>query len=204
MLRALQAASAEQINRITRSCPFRDLHDRVDQICYTQHLFAYLNPLTQFKQLAIGVRNPHLDNDVLDFVNCLPTRWRLSKSLLKRTVEHLLPEVSRVRFARSGSLINWDARFRADADLRAYMSEVLLKQLNGFDEIIDRRHLEHFLQNAFLPDTLWSKPFFSRVQKRIYRRQARFLLDPSTEIFRLMILKIWADEFLGGNFELAM
>jgi len=79
-----------------------------------------------------------------------------------------------------------------------------LQQRNGFDEIISRRPLEDLLQQALAPERLWRKSDLTRVRKRISRWQTRFNLNSSTEIFRLMILKIWADEFLGGEFSLAV
>jgi len=34
------------------------------------------------------------------------------------------------------------------------------------------------------------------------KRLGRFKPDAAAEIFRLMILKVWVNEFLDGNFEL--
>ena len=202
ILRALREVSAEQIRQILQSCPPGELYDRRDYLGYRQYLFGYLNPLNQLKQRAIAVRNPHLDNDIVNFINRLPSSLRLGKAFFRQTVERMMPEVCRIEFARRSSMINWNARLQTDSRLQAYVRRVLLTDRHAFDDLIDHRLLGEFLQGAFSPSS-WNRSWLHRTRKRWERMKGQFALDPASQVFRLMILKIWTDEFMSGHFELA-
>jgi len=46
----------------------------------------------------MAVRNPHLDNDIVNFINRLPRPLRLGKALSRRTVERMMTETCRIEF----------------------------------------------------------------------------------------------------------
>lgn len=208
--RQLDEASHAQIARLMRNRRYQDLHDQKDYLYFTQRLFGYLNPLSQLKQIVLNLRNPFLDNDILDFVGLLPTRLRLGKALFKTTARRLFPEFESYGFAKYTSLIDWNERLGRDAALQAYIREVLLDRANGFDELVDRRKLRQSLERAFAEAVNNSglhkgnrlSPY-QRLRRRIQRRRGYYDIRPCTQIFRLMIVKLWADEYLRGDFRLA-
>jgi len=207
--RTLEEVDRQQIQRLLAASPYAELHDRKDYLYFTQRLWGYLNPLTQLKQVEVNLRNPFLDNEILDFIGLLPMRLRLGKTLFKATVERLFPEFQTFDFAKQSSLIDWDQRLGSDLGLQAYIRAVLLEQKNGFDEIINPSKLEWFLERAFATaasrdrQEIRKPNVWRRMRRRMLRRQGHFELSPCTQIFRLMILKIWVDEYMNGDFALS-
>jgi len=68
--------------------------------------------------------------------------------------------------------------------------------------LMDRSRLAEFLEQAFKPKKTNRRSLGQRVLRRWRRRLDHFELEASLEIFRLMIIKIWADEFMKGEFPL--
>ena len=207
--RSLEEINRRQIQELLAASPYAELHDRKDHLYFSQRLWGYLNPLSQLKQVEMDLRNPFLDNEILDFIGLLPMKLRLGKTLFKATVERLFPEFQTFDFAKQSSLIDWDQRLGSDLSLQAYIRAVLLEQKNGFDEIINSRKLERFLERAFATaasrdrQELRKLNVWRRMRRRMLRRQGYFELSPCTQIFRLMILKLWVDEYMNGEFELS-
>ena len=207
--RTLVEVDQRQIRGLLAASPYLELHDRKDYLYFTQRLWGYLNPLTQLKQVEMDLRNPFLDNEILDFIGLLPMKLRLGKTLFKATVERLFPEFKTFDFAKQSSLIDWDQRLGSDSGLQNYIRTILLKQKNGFDEIINRRKLERFLERAFATaasrdrQEVRKPKVWRRMKRKMLRRQGYYELSPCTQIFRLMILKIWTDEFMNGDFDLS-
>ncbi|TKJ40637.1 hypothetical protein CEE37_06645 [candidate division LCP-89 bacterium B3_LCP] len=207
--RKLIEASHEQIQQILSEVPYKDLHNRKDYLYFNQRLFCYLNPLSHLKQQAIWMRNPFLDNDIQDFVGKLPTRLRLDKALFKLTVGEMFPQFGRFEIAQQSNLVDWDAYIKKDLRLQNYLKETLLLHENGFDRFLDKGKLEAFLGNHFTHRAAdisrqndKKKSLYKRARGRLQRSLGCYTLSPSTELFRLMILKIFADEFLDGEFDL--
>jgi len=207
--RSLEEIDRRQIQRLLTTSLYAELHDRKDHLYFTQRLWGYLNPLSQLKQVEVDLRNPFLDNEILDFIGLLPMELRLGRTLFKMTVERLFPEFQTFEFAKLSSLIDWDQRLGSDMGLQTYIRAVLLEQKNGFDEIISRRKLEWFLERVFATaasrgrQEIGKADVWKRMRRRILRRQGHFELSPCTQIFRLMILKIWVDEYMNGDFTLS-
>jgi asparagine synthetase B (glutamine-hydrolysing) len=200
----------DQLLRLLRDCPHGDLLDRDHYFFLNQRLFGYLHPLSQLKQLVIPLRNPFMDVDILDFVRYIPARLRECRSLFKVASQRMFPEFHKIGFARCSNLINWDLRLGLDSGLRSYIVQVLLEHRNGFDELIDRRQLERYLDQTFSKAIKLSRlptdrklPLRTRARRRIAHYTGLYDLNPAEQIFRLMILKIWVDEYLNGNFDMA-
>lgn len=202
----LVEVSHAQLQSLSEECPYDNLHDRKDYFYFTQRIFGYLNPLSQLKQQVIGLRNPYLDNELLDFIRRMPRQMRLGKRLFKATVRTLFPEFEPFGIARNSNLIDWHTRVGVDPDLQEYIRQVLLRQENGLDEVVDHRKLERFIADSFseVARTVGSHPsdrvsFSARVRRKIRRRFGYFELRPETQMFRLMLLKLWLDEYLNGE-----
>jgi asparagine synthetase B (glutamine-hydrolysing) len=197
--RHLIEVNREQFSRLSASCPYTELHDRKDYYCYNQHLFAYLNPLTQLKEHAVGICTPHLDNDVLDFMLTVPTKYRLDKELFRRTVKQTMPNLWTIPFARTSSQIDWNLQIHEDSNLQAFIWQMLVKEQNNFDILINHRKLAYYLERTFSKPRRIFSTVMQRARKKVIHRRDRFELDHATEIFRLMILKSFFNEFYQGN-----
>jgi asparagine synthetase B (glutamine-hydrolysing) len=192
----------QQMRRLYQELPYDDPIDRKDHLFIAQRWPGYQSPLTQLKRRIIEERNPYLDNDLMDFVSRLPGRYRTWKNLYVSTVQHQMPEFAQLGASQVISLIDWDAKLRTDRALQDFVREVLVERRNGFDELIDGGRLQQFLDKAFAPIKPNRRSLPNRIRRRIRKRLDRFELETSLEIFRLMIIKIWADEFLQGEFKL--
>ncbi|HEX7342995.1 MAG TPA: asparagine synthase-related protein [bacterium] len=200
--RVLADLGCQQMQRLYRELPYDDPIDRKDHLFIAQRWPGYQSPLTQLKQRVIQERNPYLDNDLMDFVSRLPARYRTWKNLYVATVQQKMPEFRHLGASSVISLIDWDARLRKDRALQSFVQEILLERKNGFDSLMDRPRLVEFLEQAFKPKKTNRRSLGQRAQRRWRRRLDRFELEASLEIFRLMIVKIWADEFMKGEFPL--
>ncbi|MBU0520194.1 asparagine synthase C-terminal domain-containing protein, partial [bacterium] len=204
----LLSASQTVLTGILDEIPYDDLHDVKDHIYFHQRLINYLNPLSHLKEQIIWMRNPFLDNDLLEYISMLPTEYRLGKKLFIATVIAMFPELNRFPIASSPNLINWTKRFQSDKTLQQFAYKVLFEDANQLDELLNRSRLMNFFQNAIkVPENgssgnVSTTRIKSRVQNKITRTLGFYSITPCEEIFRLMILKIFADEFLGGSFEL--
>ncbi|RJP76394.1 MAG: hypothetical protein C4524_10195 [Candidatus Zixiibacteriota bacterium] len=199
----LARVGQEQIGRILRNCPYPGLHDRKDYLYYHQRLANYLQPLSHLKLRAIGLRSPFTDAELVYFMHRLPSPMRLRKALFRRTLRDLLPDYQWADMARSNNLIDWERQLRVNPALRGFIRRVLLEERNGFSELLDPKRLARFLEKAFQARPASRRSVLRKVQKKARYFVYHYSLELSAEIFRLMIVKVWADEFLGGNFDLA-
>jgi len=193
---------ADQMRRLYRACPYTDPIDCKDHLFVHQRWLGYQSPLTQLKRRVLEERNPYLDNDLVDFVSHLPSHLRVWKNLYATTNRHKIPEFEQTGMAQVISLVNWEDRFRTDPALQAFTRRILLEERNGVDDLFDRRQLELFLERAFRPVTINRRSLWRRAKRKIQRRLDHYELETDLELFRLMILKVWAGEFLQGNFDL--
>jgi asparagine synthase (glutamine-hydrolysing) len=192
----------EQARHIQESCPHADPIDIKDWLYVAQRYSGYQSPLTGIKRRVIEERNPFLDNDIVDFVSRLPADYRISKALFKATMRNQMPGFTSVEFARKDSLVDWDSQIVSDTRLQSLINHVLFEKQNEFDAILNQGRLRQFVQNSFRTKTNRPKTLITRTNRRLQERMDRYTINPSTEIFRLMILKLWTDEFLNGEFSL--
>ncbi len=191
--------SSAQLRRILQNCPYSEVHDQKDYLYFTQRFWGYLNPLSQLKQRVIGVVNPFLDADILDFMSRVPTALRLDKALFRATARKMFPEMNWQNMATHHNLIDWDRRLSFDPRLQNYIRQILLETNTAFDAFWDKSRLSAFLEGAFKAKPPGLKTGWQKLRRTLQPGYHAFRLSASTEIFRLMILKIWVEEFLGGN-----
>jgi asparagine synthase (glutamine-hydrolysing) len=96
---------AEDVTGILARCDHCDhLHDKKDFLYLDQRLPS---TILQWRQRFAGrccpVRNPLLDNEILDFMMRVPAKLRVQKRLFKRTVERLFPSLFLVPRAHRAS-----------------------------------------------------------------------------------------------------
>jgi hypothetical protein len=75
---------------------------------------------------------------------------------------------------------------------------------NGLDELVDKSQFQLFLDKTCYGRAPNRRPFYRRARRKIRTRWDRCDLETDyLELFRLMILEIWWDEFLGGESQFA-
>ncbi len=199
--RRLVELGVNERRRLEQSCPHDHPVDRKDYLFITERVPSYQSPLTQLKRQLIEERNPFLDNDIIEFVRRLPPARRIWKELFTQTVRRYMP-LDEIGMAKHVSLIDWNARLQSEAQLQSFVREILLVRNNGFDELLDRPRLQTFLDRCFTPTRINRQAFRSRLLRKLQQRFDRYELPSFLEVFRLLILKVWADEFLQGSFHL--
>ncbi|MCX6640305.1 MAG: asparagine synthase-related protein [bacterium] len=204
----LNEANQLQMMALLSQCPHEYLHDRKDYFYFNWRIFGYLNPLSQLKQRALWIRNPFLDNDLLDLILRVPSHFRLGKALFKTAVKEMFPEFQKFEIARYNNLVDWDERMTQRPILQQFVRSILIENRNGFDELVDRpalvRHLDALFSAGLDQKVIHRRQnsLFRRLKNRWNRQLGRYQLSPSTELFRLMIIKCWADEFAGCDFRM--
>ena len=95
----------EDIAEILERCPpAQDYHDTKDFLNLDQRLCNFTLLWREFLSAPfINVRNPFLDNSILDFVMRIPSHWRRGKRFYIETINEMLPELFRFRKARTFS-----------------------------------------------------------------------------------------------------
>jgi asparagine synthetase B (glutamine-hydrolysing) len=193
--------SESQMKRLMRQYRYESFIDTKDHLFINERFYAFHNPLTQLKRHIVEERNPLLDNDVIEFMRRVPTPLRIWKSLFHDVVSCLLPESGKIGICKVISLVDWDHRMQTDAKLQNFIRQTLLENANGFQQWVDRDKLIRFLDQSFTPRHINSRSLQRRVIRKIRKRLDIYELPPSEEIFRLMILKVWAEDYLKDNFD---
>jgi len=169
---AMQADGEEMIAR----CPATgELHDKKDFLYLDQRMPQTIMMWREFNAgRFIRVVNPLLDNDILDFMQTVPTRLRRQKLLYRHTVRRLYPETFQFPRARFASA-QQDAR-KAVYHQRRRLVHLLKPQSSRLDSIIDPAVGWEMLRN--LPDPFVAE--FPTLKSRIRR-----LLAPAMDTMRI-------------------
>jgi hypothetical protein len=149
---------------------------------------------------VIEERNPFFDNEVIDFVRLLPAHLRIWKNLFTSTMRRRIPGFTSVEFMHKVSLVDWLQQLAEDARLQAYINYVLFELGNGFDDVFEQKRLRRFVAHAM--KTAPRRSFLRRAIGKFETRLDHYELEVDIELFRLMILKLWVNEYLGGDFSL--
>ncbi|MBU0519450.1 hypothetical protein KKA00_03705 [bacterium] len=196
------AIGQEQMRQLHAINPYDDPVDRKDFMFILLRLSGYQSPLTRIKKQAIEERNPYLDNDIMTFMATLHSKYRIWKNLFMSSMRNQIPDFTEVEFMKRVSLIHWDGLLKTDARLQAFINHILFERRNGFDDILDQRKLRNWIKYCFSPKPLKRRSLVNRANRKIRKQFDQYSLEPSLEIFRLMLLKVWMDEFTNGEFNL--
>lgn len=155
---------------LARCEPGMNRHDMKDFLYLDQRMPQTIMLWREFSAgQYISVVNPLLDNDLLDFMQTVPTAWRRQKLLYRRTMNRMYPEVFRFRRAQFASAQH-DARtavFRS----RHELEDRLKSQPSRLDEIIDPAAGWQMLRE--LPDP--HRAEFPTLQSRARRRAIKLI-----------------------------
>jgi asparagine synthetase B (glutamine-hydrolysing) len=212
---------AETIRHVSSRCKAQNIHNRLDFFSLDVTLKYFMNPLNYVKNFAIESFTPLLDYDILDFVSTLPISYRFGKSLWKKTVVDMFPELFE-EVAQKHNMIDWAASFRGSPELERFVYKELIEEQNVFSEFINTDSLKCELGTFFSTPVDSTRPqkfktgvktralkmletwptaygfahkYFYYVRK--WRGKVRDILPPEQLIIRLLILKVWGDVFLN-------
>ncbi len=207
---------AETIRLVSARCKAKNLHNRHGFFYLDIKLKYFLNPLNYVKNFALESFTPLLDYDILDFMSALPVKYRLDKSLYRKTVVEMFPELFE-EVAQRDNMIDWGASFKSSPKLKRFVYQELIEEQNAFSEFIDLDGLKSALDAFFVPsqnpsvkakaktgalELLIKSPVaYNFAHKCSYyaRKQmgrVRDRLPFEQLIIRLLILKVWGDVFL--------
>jgi len=141
----LEQIKAEQ-EAVMAGCAARDPYGRVDEIYFHQRVIHFRNPKRRLIiRNGLGVRNPWLDLDVLNFIRRMPVRYRMNKRLFGKTLEHMNPQLFRVPQAKEGESANYQDRLiRCEQEGRG-VSQVIFADNPYFDRVFDIASVGRFI-----------------------------------------------------------
>jgi len=200
--RNLVEVGQEQMRQLHAINPYDDPVDRKDFMFILLRLSGYQSPLTRLKKQAIEERNPYFDNDIMSFMATIHSEHRVWKNLFMSSMRNQVPGFTDIEFMKRVSLIYWDGLLKTDAKLQAFINHILFERRNGFDDILDQRKLRSWIKHCLSPKPFNRRSLVNRANRRIKQQFDQYTLDANLEIFRLMILKVWVDEFANGEFNM--
>lgn len=196
-----------------KRCPSRHFHNKKDFFHLDQRLISLLNPLTYLKQIEVEVKNPLLDNDILDYLSQVPYYHRINKKLIRGIVHETFPRVASIPIAEISNDINWEKELRRSLKVKEYIHRYLIEEQNSFDEYIDKEALSKFLKVNFAGSEHdrhhWYPTGLKQVKKQLKKIRPLVMLIRKYRqswvttndliIFRLLILKNWFELFVDNS-----
>lgn len=167
--RMLNDALRNDLVEILKRCPGSDdYHNNKDFLYLDQRLSNFILPWREF--LAgqfVNVRNPFLDNSILDFMMKLPSSLRRGKYLYIQTITQMFPDLFRFRRASTCSyVINWR---RALVSEHNSIKRLVESQDSMLDEIITPREIINLMERGESLITLSPKSKMIRSARRFLR-----------------------------------
>jgi hypothetical protein len=158
-----------------------------------------------------------LDRDLLEFLAVLPVRYRIDREFYKSNVAALFPKLMAMPRATRNSLENWSQVLQTDKSLQHFMKMHLLDNPNSLYEILNPDAVRVLFEQAVQPGGVRSsfnqrtmkatKDFMRTRTPRLYQSVKPMLMTriKTKEIrgeellFRMLILKLWFDQFVDGE-----
>ena len=201
--------NSKTITTISSKCDAKNTHNRKDFFYLDQRLNHYLNPLSYIKIIEVELRNPWVDNDILDFMGTVPIKYRLDKNLYRKTIVKMFPELFS-EIAQKSNLVDWGHEFRNSQLLKDFIYKELIESQNAFHEFIHIENLKIEL-DAFFSNNGHSHDYgitvkIGQMLKKfpvIYNfaqkwwSKSRSGISMEIVITRMLTLKIWCDLFIS-------
>lgn len=202
-LDGMAAGMAADTEAILARCPSSgDPRDAKDFLYLDQRLANVISPWREgFASRFATLRNPLLDNDLLDFVAALPAPLRRTKLLFRRTVARMYPDLFAVpRAKRSNYMVDLGQEIARHAPAIRRLATTGSSRL---DDLVPPSAIlalvDAAVSAAGRPPSLQARgrdlvraalpPRASNVVRR-YRPPAQFPpVDPATLVVRLLILR---------------
>jgi asparagine synthetase B (glutamine-hydrolysing) len=125
----------ETVQIISRCPPTEDYHQRKDFLYLDQRLnYRLLVWRERFAGEYMQVRNPFLDNGILDFMKKVPTGLRRGKHLYKKTITEMFPDLFAIKRAKvAGFIPDWRDEF---CRYTAAVEELIRSQASRLDNVV--------------------------------------------------------------------
>lgn len=126
----------EDIQQMVDRCPpTEDYHNSMDFLYLDQRL---PNVLLSSREFLAGqfmiVRNPFLDNSILDFMKQLPRTLRRGKVLYMKTITNMFPDLYKIKTAHTYSYFpDWKSEL---ANQTHAVERMILSKASGLDDLI--------------------------------------------------------------------
>jgi hypothetical protein len=206
----LEEAWEDDLQYIIKCMPTtNDYYNVKDYLYLDQRLQNVILPWRDFiLGSRVPVRNPYLDNDILDFMQGAPSELRRGKKLYRETITAMFPDLFQFGRGTPGYSANWRREI-------INQSAAIEKLICNGDTLLDQA-LPGLLQQLFLllvhdqytvKDTRgliaqWSRKIVKKLHKELRLQQpARVTplvqpLDPTMLFLRLLVLQISLQEMV--------
>jgi asparagine synthetase B (glutamine-hydrolysing) len=216
-LPAFREHSTQIIQDLLDSCPCEKIIDRRDYFYFAVRLFHYHSRSAYCKRTVVEVRNPWLDRELLEFLAVLPARDRINRDLYKRSVAALFPELMAIPPATRNSLENWSEVVQKNRTIQQFLKTHLIEKPNSLHEILNPNAVRELYEQAVQPGGVRSsfkqrtitatKKFlrerapglYQSVKPKLMTRIKTKEIRGEELLFRLLILKLWFDQFVDGE-----
>jgi hypothetical protein len=154
--------------------------DCVDELYLQQRLVHFINSKRRvISRHGLGVRNPWLDLDVLNFIRRVPTRYRIRKKLFRDTLTSMNPAMFELPTAREGEVISYRQYLRTRERENGGVSSILFDDNPLLEENFDLSAIRELVYTVCLaPMPAIPKP---------RRLDARALLPPGLWFYLGMV-----------------
>jgi hypothetical protein len=196
----------ELVDIIKRCPPTRDYHDSKDFLYLDQRLSNHILPWREFfAGQFVNVRNPFLDNSILDFMMKVPSFLRRGKVLYRETITNMFPELfGFARARRSGHEIDWRRQFSAQ---QSSVESLILTTESKLDKIIPADVVLHLLRDrknmrqGNLPPIVVATKIATKLLNRAHlgNRITDRLLKKKVDVVTFLIRILVARSFLSSN-----
>jgi len=196
----------EDMLQILKRCPTtRDRHDSKDFLYLDQRLNNVILPWREFfAGQFVVVRNPFLDNSILDFMKKIPSHLRCGKRLYKATITEMFPDLFQIERATTASYVpNWGEEFSSqrsaieaaissqDSKLdRIIPPEVILRLLGGSrtggDNRFSPKKLARKLARRLLKGTFMAEKILSR-----FHNTSKKQIDRTAFLKRILVIRLF-------------
>lgn len=208
-------SNRETCSKVLAKCHYGNLQNKTDYLYLKERLYSHLNPLSYMKQIEIGILNPYIDREILDFIKTVPSRHRGHKLFFHLASKELFPDLFNIPIATKDNMIDWSDEIRNNKLIQSYIINKLLNEDGMFDKYIDKTALSTFLKEYFSSnqsiDHSSTSLLWNAAKKRIKtispivsfaRRFKRpWAISNEATVFRLLTLKILFDKFEGWRKE---
>ena len=204
--RTLHDALAQEVSHILKRCPpTDDYHDVKDYLYLDQRMSNFLLPWREFfAGPFVTVRNPFLDNSILDFMMTIPSPLRRGKRLYIETVSEMFPELFRFPRATADSYVpDWRHEF---SNKHHTLERLVLSQESKLDAIIPPqailkimqknetwRHSKYSAKMLACKAARWllnATPGGGKILVR-FPQLSRVVTDPATVLKRVLVLRLF-------------
>jgi len=205
------------VQELCDSCSSVNFTDRRDYFYFAVRQFHYHSRSAYCKRTVVDVRNPWMDQELLGFLQKLPVPYRIDRSLYRKTVASMFPELMGIPAATRNSLENWPEIIQRDRSLQRFLKTHLIDNPNSLHGILNPDAVRTLYEQAIQPGGTRSslkhrtmkatKDFIRTRAPQLYRSLKPALMTriKTKEIqgeellFRLLILKLWFDQFVDGQ-----